>query len=369
MEVSAGWMIVGPVAYRRRDKSVDHGEIAMEVNRQGDNLVQPQDHTIRWVGAEIPCDRDGRRLDQLVHDSNTIEIEGRHSPCGMSRKKEGRSYTSYEEKAKTYARLIENGGGLRRSKIRRGSIRELGDARRSRRRGELKGLGKAMRKIEHQRIAIVGMGGTGGYILDMVSKSPVRGIDLFDGDIAENKNLDRWPGNIQEQELEGGANKAVLMARIYAESGAEIRGHETRITTENMEKIASADMVFICVDNGESRELIAGELIQRGRRFIDTGIGMDEQDGEIWGTCRVTMFDGDVSCGEEVRRRLPTQDRGENVYDRNIQIVELNAMNAAMAVTAWKQMSGTYRRGRRAAQINLHTASWHLIAKGEERVD
>jgi hypothetical protein len=38
------------------------------------------------------------------------------------------------------------------------------------------------------RIAIVGVGGSGSYILDQVAKTWVDRIDLFDGDVFENHN-------------------------------------------------------------------------------------------------------------------------------------------------------------------------------------
>lgn len=38
------------------------------------------------------------------------------------------------------------------------------------------------RKFQHERVAIVGVGGTGSYILDMVAKTWVREIHLFDSD-------------------------------------------------------------------------------------------------------------------------------------------------------------------------------------------
>ena len=38
-------------------------------------------------------------------------------------------------------------------------------------------------KVESQKIAIAGLGGTGAYVLDLIAKSPVAQIDLYDGDL------------------------------------------------------------------------------------------------------------------------------------------------------------------------------------------
>ncbi|WP_318271316.1 ThiF family adenylyltransferase [Sphingobacterium cellulitidis] len=46
-------------------------------------------------------------------------------------------------------------------------------------------------KLERQKIAIIGLGGTGAYILDMVAKTPVKEIHLFDGDSFDQHNAFR----------------------------------------------------------------------------------------------------------------------------------------------------------------------------------
>ena len=362
--VADGLLIVGPVMYRKRDGLAARGELAMELNQEGSEVVRPSDHTVRWVGDEVPCDTNGSSLGHLIHDTTPSMIMGRSSPCGMSRTKGGVPYPSYEEKARTYARLIENGGGFRSKRLRKGKVSDERRGAGHSAHGEIQGLGEALKKVAGQHIVIVGLGGTGAYILDMVSKTRVQRVVLFDGQRAENKNLLRWPGVIGEGELEGGANKAELLARTYVRVHPGIQAYGTDVGEENLGQLRSADMVFICVDRGESRRLITDELIRNRRRFIDTGIGMEEQNGQMWGSCRITVFDGRAEREQEVRKRLPVQQREDDIYDRNIQIVEMNALNAAMAVTAWKQLSGVYRDGRGAAQVNLHTASWHLIAKG-----
>ena len=49
-------------------------------------------------------------------------------------------------------------------------------------------------KLKQDRIAIVGLGGTGSYILDLTAKTPVGEIHLFDGDKFHNPNAFRSPG-------------------------------------------------------------------------------------------------------------------------------------------------------------------------------
>jgi hypothetical protein len=42
------------------------------------------------------------------------------------------------------------------------------------------GIGALASKLEQEVVAIIGLGGTGGYILDFVAKTPVKQIRLFD---------------------------------------------------------------------------------------------------------------------------------------------------------------------------------------------
>ena len=51
-----------------------------------------------------------------------------------------------------------------------------------------------MRRLAGDRIGIVGLGGTGSYILDYVSKTRVVEIHLFDGDGYQQHNAFRAPG-------------------------------------------------------------------------------------------------------------------------------------------------------------------------------
>ena len=57
------------------------------------------------------------------------------------------------------------------------------------------GIVAANRQPEGLKIAIVGAGGTGSYVLDFVVKTPVAEIHLFDRDVFLNHNAFRCPGH------------------------------------------------------------------------------------------------------------------------------------------------------------------------------
>src|SRR5262249_18693651 len=63
------------------------------------------------------------------------------------------------------------------------------------------GINAVTRKLELGKLAIVGLGGTGSYVLDLVTKTPVREIHLFDGDLFLQHNAFRSPGAPSINEL------------------------------------------------------------------------------------------------------------------------------------------------------------------------
>jgi len=50
-------------------------------------------------------------------------------------------------------------------------------------------------------VAVIGLGGTGAYVLDFLIKTPVREIRAFDPDVFHVHNAFRSPGRLDESEL------------------------------------------------------------------------------------------------------------------------------------------------------------------------
>ena len=99
---------------------------------------------------------------------------------------------------------------------------------------------------------------------------------------------------------------------------------------------------FVCVDKGTSRAGIFDLLIANKIPFIDVGMGLNRKHGPIGGMARMTYYS--VEDAQEVRdmKLSPLTDNEEDVYKTNIQIAELNAMNACLAVIKFKQLRGFY---------------------------
>ena len=113
------------------------------------------------------------------------------------------------------------------------------------------------------------------------------------------------------------------------------------IDESSVDTLRSMGFVFVAVDKGPVRKLIVEKLEEFGVPFIDVGMGVGEADGSLFGQLRVTTSTDESR--EIVRPTFPLADHeGDDDYSRNIQIAELNALNAALAVIKWKKLLEFY---------------------------
>ena len=137
--------------------------------------------------------------------------------------------------------------------------------------------------------------------------------------------------------------------------------HEVMITEVNVAELGAYDFVFICVDKGTVRELIVGSLAGHKTPFIDVGMGVQivDEDASLVGTLRTTVStEHDRSAFRKfVNLEGKTEDDG---YGSNIQIADLNALNAALAVVKWKKLCRFYH-DRMNELHSTYTIDIHLL--------
>jgi hypothetical protein len=100
---------------------------------------------------------------------------------------------------------------------------------------------------------------------------------------------------------------------------------------------------FLCLDSGELKDPIMRTLEDAGVPFIDVGMGVQIRDGALSGILRATT--STPAKRHHVRRnhRISFAPAiGPNDYSRNIQVADLNALNAVLAVIKWKKLCGFY---------------------------
>jgi hypothetical protein len=303
-----------------------------------------------WIDGTYPCSHEGNRLTQLVNETRVQDfgegVVGQHS---FSHKivREDRQYIDYYEKVTTYvglllqhARAIQPNATATTFPVVEAdesiSVFRYLDTASTR-----AGIGAQSDKLKLGKVAIVGLGGTGSYILDLVAKTPVTEIHLFDGDVFSQHNAFRSPGAISVEDLRTKPNKAVYLAGAYGKMRRNIFANADYIDSKNIERLREMNFIFLSLDNGTSKKEIIAKLHEWGISFVDVGMGIQLTDGALHGMLRTTTS----VAGESVDAtdRIPlTGDNEHNEYSTNIQIADLNAMNAALAVVKWKKLYGFY---------------------------
>jgi hypothetical protein len=199
------------------------------------------------------------------------------------------------------------------------------------------------RKFENQKIAIIGLGGTGSYILDQVAKTPVKEIHVFDGDVFQLHNAFRSPGAVsgKKLEIENGIKKVDYYYEIYSNMHNGIKPHAKYVMPESINELKDFNYVFISIDKNEVRYSLAKAFLKIGVTFIDVGIGVNKANDSLNGAVRVTVGSSDKN--DHLDLRIGSMESEENEYSNNIQIADLNCLNAMLAVLKWKKLSGFYQ--------------------------
>lgn len=195
-------------------------------------------------------------------------------------------------------------------------------------------------KFKDDVIAVIGLGGTGAYVLDFLVKTPVCEIRAFDLDPFHVHNAFRSPGKLEPTEF--GKSKAEVYYSRYNNFRTGISVTPKFIDPSCSDDLEGVTFAFVCVDKGSSRAGIFDLLISKGIPFIDVGMGLKRKDLAIKGMLRTTYYSAEH--GQKVREKglAELKENPDDLYRTNVQIGELNALNACLAVIRFKQLRGFY---------------------------
>jgi hypothetical protein len=133
--------------------------------------------------------------------------------------------------------------------------------------------------------------------------------------------------------------------------------HPVYLDAGNVEELRGSDFVFVCLDKGVPKKLIVEKLEEFNIAFTDVGMGIQLTDNALGGIVRVTT--STAQDRDHFRGRVSFEDGpGDDEYSRNIQIADLNALNAALAVIKWKKIFGFYRdlKSEHHSQFSIDTS-------------
>ena len=349
IDVKSGHLVIPKVPYVNAHKQVRRGTLVSTLDLAGDVTTTPSTHVAMFAG-EHPCDREGHEIEKIKHQSRRKAIcDGLVIDHSFSSKPVG-GYRDYHHKMTTYVAIISgHAEALDPSATARTrrviesndpeSVFNYIDTASSR-----AGITVVSRKLELDKIAIVGLGGTGSYILDMVAKTPVREIHVFDEDDFLQHNAFRSPGAPSVDELKAIPKKVDHHTARYSLMRKGIFSHNLHIDASNTGVLEGMDFVFLCVDRGDVKRPIIEKLEELGISFIDVGMGIELVDDQLLGIVRVTTSTAVKRNHVRDKKRIGfSSEDADGVYSQNIQIAELNALNAALAVIKWKKLRGVYR--------------------------
>jgi len=189
-------------------------------------------------------------------------------------------------------------------------------------------------------VAVIGLGGTGSYVLDFLVKTPVKEIRGFDLDDFHVHTAYRSPGRLADTEL--GKKKTEVYRSRYENFREGLCLESRYIDAQSLESLRGVTFAFVCVDKGKSRAGIFNLLISNEIPFIDVGMGLSRTHGPLDGTLRATYYS--IEDGQRLRDLALAElvDDPADEYRIHTQISELNALNAALAVIKFKQIRGFY---------------------------
>jgi len=349
LEIRSGCLLVKDVPYVNSLKEVKRGILVMKLVLADDETARPDDH-VAYFSGDHPCFEDGTEIAKIKHGSGERSLaEGVVIQHSFSAKpKPHDSYPDYYAKVTWYVSIL-SGPAWRIDKSTAKTFPFIEPEKdddepfnytdTASSRAEIVAV---TNKMALKKIAIVGMGGTGSYVLDLVAKTPVRKIHIYDGDAFLQHNAFRSPGSPSGDDLRAKQSKVTYFKNLYARMHNGIVDHAVYIDAGNVEELRGMDFVFLCVDKGSVKKVIVEKLEEFNGPFSDVGMGIQLKNGALGGIVRVTASTEKKS--DHFRGRVSFGDAASgNEYDRNIQIADMNALNAALAVIKWKKLFGFYR--------------------------
>jgi hypothetical protein len=342
MVLENGHLVVRRLPYVAPSGVRNDGRLVLPINDvEGVINDASGDHRI-WFAGDEPRDESGLALGSVQPHGFGAGETAEHM---MSFKPPSGSYANLHEKIRKYAHILRNAArqidpavtdtpGAAFQVVEDGLPLVYRDTNTTR-----AGLTNLNNLFRGHTIAIVGVGGTGSYILDQVAKTWVDRIVLIDGDEFENHNAYRAPGAAAHGVLAAKRNKAEYFAEEYSRMHTGITAHAVALTADNLHLLEGATFAFLAAADAQSRPKVMRWLRERGVPFIDVGMSFRQVEGGLTGMAKVTAY----LPGQNVT--LPTKaavEPDEDDYSSNIQVAELNALNAVLAVIRWKRHLGFY---------------------------
>jgi hypothetical protein len=346
--IDAGYLVIRDIPYLDSQKQLQWGAFVAKLVFVDKLTVKQDDHQI-WFAGSAPHGLDGSPIPNLGGGPTTLALGEASKDVAVQRRFSNKpqntgKFADFFDKIESYLTIISgpsmelydaNPYTFRTVEKTSGSVFNFHDTLTSR--AEITDLSA---KFANDVVAVIGLGGTGAYILDFLVKTPVREIRAYDFGVFHVHNAFRSPGRLDETEL--GRPKTDVYGARYENFRQRVKVVRKFIDVSCGADLDGVTFAFVCVDKGSSRSGIFDLLISKGIPFIDVGMGLDRKRGPINGMLRTTYYPADH--GQKIRDKglAEMSDPPEDIYHTNIQIGEINALNACFAIIRFKQLRAFY---------------------------
>lgn len=376
MEERGGWLIIHHIPYLNNEHLIREGTLLMPLCTSGNRTTRPNDHTAYWVGGR-PCDINANPLPSLVNSAVNKPIcsgftANFYFSCHAEKEEfppQG-DYPDYYEKVKHYFDIIAapalnlDSDAWIRFNIGIESTSEETPLRYMDTNASRAGITHLNDKFKRLKIGIIGLGGTGSYLLDLIAKTQVAEIHLYDADEINTHNAFRAPGAMSEVDLSKAPKKVEYYASIYGNMHKGIKTHPVMVNEDNLSCLDTLDYVFLSLDIVSAKQQIASYLIDHGIPFIDSGMGIEQDpNGRLSGMLHIAI--GTKSCYNHLPHVMGNTEAEKDLYATDIQIAELNALAAILSVIRWKKMLGFYV-DKRQEPYSVYTINYNELDNAEE---
>lgn len=373
LEILGANLVVWDIPYATKDRTVALGALVMPLDLNGDVTAQPTDHQAKFVGAH-PCSHEGIEIEPLRHSTGEYKItETLSAQHNFSNKPSRGHFLNFHEKVTHYADIISGPAQLidKDATPRTRRVVEPQDENSpfvyldtNSGRADINAI---TAKLAVDQIAIVGLGGTGSYVLDFMAKTPARFIHLYDGDVFSSHNAFRAPGAAPIAALRKQMFKVEYFASEYSNMHTGIVAHPYDMDETHVEELRAMACVFLCMDAGPKKKAVVERLEEFGITFIDVGMGLYAMNDMLGGTLQAVT--STPQNREKARSQMSFNGGNvDNEYDKNIQVADLNCMNALLAVFRWKKLCGFYRDSKKERSSSF-TIGMNLLLNEDEEDD
>lgn len=367
IECRGSYLLIKDIPYVNAQRQIKRGILISNLEVLDDATKKPDNHVTYWTG-EHPCLSTGVKMTSIENASPAQSLgDGIQADFTFSAKADYRDYhhkmTTYLERISGEARLIDPSATAMAHPVHLAGEEEAlfnyidtASARVN--------VGALNEKLARLRVAIVGLGGTGSYVLDFLAKTRVAEIHLFDGDLFEQHNAFRAPGAASIGDLRAHSSKVQHWARVYGEMRAGVVAHPKFLDGANPSELQGVDYVFLCMDSSQAKREIVAALEQMGTPFIETGMGVLRNNDQLRGLVRVVTSTPHTRDRARPHISFADGNGGENEYSTNIQIVELNALAASFAVIRFKKLVDFYADSCNEYRSGYSISANDIVAEG-----